>query len=77
MFDADNYLFLVSPVGFEEKTTILVAKDSADAERQAKMIPNVSEVISMYGAGLKVLNVTENFKKQGWNIYLAKEGMYH
>lgn len=72
----DLDLFLISPKGSEDKSSIVVADNVNSAKEKALSHP---EILEAYEAGVNVsiLNMSHQLRKMGYNIDISKMGIYH
>lgn len=73
---SDLLVFLVAPKGKEHLTTVVLAANESRAK--AKVLNNPA-MDSLEGdpSTLIVLNITDHFLKQGYDIAVSKISMYH
>lgn len=69
-------LYLVSPVGHEDRGSILVARDEDEAVNKALQHPNILEVVRT-GSGLLATDLTKQFDKMGYTLIVAQKDMFH
>lgn len=77
MFEADLKLFLLVPSGYPEKTVIVIASNKEEAYRKGMDIPDISRCVHLLEAELKIKEIQKMFEDQGYEIFIARKGMYH
>jgi len=69
-------LYLVSPVGYEEHSQVVVARDANEALRKVAHDPDIRSDVDE-GTKLDILNLTKRFSALGYDIFVTQRGVYH
>lgn len=69
-------LYWVAPKGFEERASVIVAKDEQEARNKALSHPAIEDAVNM-GSELACINLNESMSLWGYDIKVSKRVMYH
>ncbi|MMZ43546.1 hypothetical protein D1872_51020 [compost metagenome] len=73
----EEHIFLCYPVGYEERLTAIIATSELEATDKSMRNPSLKEAVEAFGAKLIVKDLSKVFSKQGYNIFVQREGSYH
>jgi tRNA C32,U32 (ribose-2'-O)-methylase TrmJ len=73
----ERFIFLVAPIGYESKSSVVVAKDKDDAIKKACLHPAIEELLKTTSLTFATKNLNEQFQREGYNVSVTLKGIYH
>ena len=77
MSGLERFIFLVVPIGHEDKAGVVLGKDDKHAIEKASKHPAIEEILKKSDLRFAVRNLTEQFEKEGYNVSVTLKGIYH
>lgn len=69
-------LYLVLPIGSEDRASVLVARSEAEAVHKGLHHPNILDAVKQ-GCQLVAKDLTSHFNSIGYTITVSEKGMFH
>jgi hypothetical protein len=66
----------VAPKGYEDRSSVVVARDEDEARDKARLHPAIKEITDA-GGRLLVMDIQKGLAPYGFLITVTKMGMYH